>query len=147
MREGFAILDTESPNRIVYGLEDETRLDDAARLDAVYAVQLSRGIPRLVVDFATAELMKVAANAFLATKISFINAMAEMCELAGADVVRLADAMGHDDRIGRKFLNAGIGFGGGCLPKLRIFGHSFLEQASSERSTRRAFYGRSKRLT
>lgn len=117
LREGLAILDTESPNRIIYGLEDETRLDDVARLDAVYAVQLSRGIPRLVVDFATAELVKVAANAFLATKISFINAMAEMCELAGANVVRLADAMGHDDRIGRKFLNAGIGFGGGCLPK------------------------------
>ncbi len=78
--------------------------------------------PRLVTDFATAELVKVAANAFLATKISFINAMAEVCEAAGADVSQLADAIGHDDRIGRKFLNAGLGFGGGCLPKdIRAF--------------------------
>ena len=78
----------------------------------------------MVTDYATAELVKVAANAFLATKISFINAMAEVCEVAGADVVDLADALGHDDRIGRKFLNAGIGFGGGCLPKdIRAFLH------------------------
>ena len=83
---------------------------------------LATGTPRLVCDFPTAELVKVAANAFLATKISFINAMAEVCEAAGADVVLLADALGHDDRIGRKFLNAGVGFGGGCLPKdIRAF--------------------------
>ncbi len=78
----------------------------------------------MVTDLPTAELVKVAANAFLATKISFINAMAEICEVVGADVVRLADAIGHDERIGRKFLNAGIGFGGGCLPKdIRAFQH------------------------
>ena len=69
----------------------------------------------MVTDHPTAELVKTAANSFLATKISFINAMAELCEAAGADVTRLADAIGMDDRIGRKFLNAGIGFGGGCL--------------------------------
>jgi len=91
-------------------------------LDRVYAGPLATGTPRLVTDFPTAELVKVAANAFLATKISFINAMAEVCEAAGADVVLLADALGHDDRIGRKFLNAGVGFGGGCLPKdIRAF--------------------------
>jgi UDPglucose 6-dehydrogenase len=81
-------------------------------------------VPVVVTDFATAELVKVAANAFLATKISFINAMAEVCEATGADVVDLADALGHDARIGRRFLNAGIGFGGGCLPKdIRAFVH------------------------
>jgi UDPglucose 6-dehydrogenase len=80
------------------------------------------GTPRLVTDFPTAELVKVAANAFLATKISFINAMAEVCEAAGADVAALAEAIGHDDRIGPKFLGAGLGFGGGCLPKdIRAF--------------------------
>ena len=78
----------------------------------------------MVTDYATAELVKVAANAFLATKISFINAMAEVCEATGADVVDLADSIGHDSRIGRRFLNAGIGFGGGCLPKdIRAFVH------------------------
>src|SRR5690606_39453483 len=79
-------------------------------------------IPRLLTDYATAELYKVAANTFLATKISFINAMAELCEATGADVVQLAEAIGHDDRIGKKFLRAGVGFGGGCLPKdIRAF--------------------------
>ena len=88
----------------------------------MYAGPLATGTPRLVTDYATAELVKASANAFLATKISFINAMAEVCEAAGADVSQLADAIGHDDRIGRKFLNAGIGFGGGCLPKdIRAF--------------------------
>ena len=91
-------------------------------LDEVYAVPLAEGVPRLVTDHPTAELVKAAANSFLATKISFINAMAEVCEAAGADVTQLADAIGMDDRIGRKFLNAGIGFGGGCLPKdIRAF--------------------------
>jgi len=95
---------------------------DVALLDDVYSGPLAAGTPRLVTDFPTAELVKVAANVFLATKISFINAMAEVCEAAGADVVQLADAIGHDDRIGRKFLNAGVGFGGGCLPKdIRAF--------------------------
>ena len=87
-----------------------------------YAPVIATGTPVVVTDFATAELVKVSANAFLATKISFINAVAEVCEAAGGDVVDLADAIGHDDRIGRKFLNAGVGFGGGCLPKdIRAF--------------------------
>ena len=122
LREGFAIQDTVAPNRFVYGVEGPLAGADVAMLDEVYAVPLASGTPRLVTDFATAELVKVAANAFLATKISFINAMAEVCEAAGADVLQLADAIGHDDRIGRKFLNAGLGFGGGCLPKdIRAF--------------------------
>ena len=86
-------------------------------LDEVYAAAIEAGTPRVVTDYATAELVKVAANAFLATKISFINAMAEIAEATGADVTQLADAIGHDARIGRRFLNAGLGFGGGCLPK------------------------------
>jgi UDPglucose 6-dehydrogenase len=122
LREGFAIVDTVAPNRFVYGVDGPCAEADVALLDQVYAAPLASGTPRLVTDFPTAELVKVAANAFLATKISFINAMAEVCEAAGADVVQLADAIGRDDRIGRKFLNAGIGFGGGCLPKdIRAF--------------------------
>jgi UDPglucose 6-dehydrogenase len=122
LREGFAIQDTVAPNRFVYGVDGPSADADVALLDEVYAGPLASGTPRLVCDFATAELVKVAANAFLATKISFINAMAEVCEAAGADVVQLADALGYDDRIGRKFLNAGVGFGGGCLPKdIRAF--------------------------
>lgn len=123
LREGHAVQDTLSPDRLVYGVADGSE-DHAAVsvLDEVYAVPLSTGTPRLVTDHPTAELVKAAANSFLATKISFINAMAEVCEAAGADVTRLADAIGMDDRIGRKFLNAGIGFGGGCLPKdIRAF--------------------------
>ena len=93
-----------------------------AVLDEVYATPLSEDTPLVVTDYATAQLVKVAANSFLATKISFINAMAELCESTGADVTRLADAIGYDDRIGRRFLNAGLGFGGGCLPKdIRAF--------------------------
>ena len=122
LREGFAIQDTLAPNRFVYGVDGPSAGADVALLDEVYSGPLATGTPRLVTDFPTAELVKVAANAFLATKISFINAMAEVCEAAGADVVQLADAIGHDDRIGRKFLNAGLGFGGGCLPKdIRAF--------------------------
>jgi UDPglucose 6-dehydrogenase len=122
LREGFAIQDTVAPNRFVYGVDGESADADVALLDEVYAAPLATGTPRLVCDFPTAELVKVAANAFLATKISFINAMAEVCEASGADVVLLADALGHDARIGRKFLNAGVGFGGGCLPKdIRAF--------------------------
>jgi UDPglucose 6-dehydrogenase len=122
LREGFAIEDTVAPNRFVYGVDGPSADGDVALLDEVYSGPLASGTPRLVTDFPTAELVKVAANAFLATKISFINAMAEVCEAAGADVVQLADALGHDDRIGRKFLNAGVGFGGGCLPKdIRAF--------------------------
>ncbi|MFE6256869.1 UDP-glucose dehydrogenase family protein [Agromyces sp. NPDC057865] len=119
LREGFAVKDTIEPDRLVYGVDDER---DAAVLDEVYATAIAAGTPRIVTDFATAELVKVAANAFLATKISFINAMAEIAEATGADVTRLADAIGHDARIGRRFLNAGVGFGGGCLPKdIRAF--------------------------
>ena len=122
LREGFAIEDTVAPDRFVYGVAGPTAEADVALLDTVYAGPLATGTPRLVTDYATAELVKASANAFLATKISFINAMAEVCEAAGADVAQLADAIGHDDRIGRKFLNAGIGFGGGCLPKdIRAF--------------------------
>lgn len=116
LREGFAIQDTLTPDRLVYGIRDGDD-DLIAVLDAVYQPIIERGTPRLVMNFATAELVKVAANSFLATKISFINAMAEISEVVGADVTALADAIGHDDRIGRRFLNAGIGFGGGCLPK------------------------------
>ena len=122
LREGFAIEDTVAPDRFVYGVNGSHAEADVALLDEVYAGPLATGTPRLVTDFPTAELVKVAANAFLATKISFINAMAEVCEAAGADVVKLAEAIGHDERIGRKFLNAGVGFGGGCLPKdIRAF--------------------------
>lgn len=121
LREGFAVADTLRPDRLVYGVragDDES----VALLDEVYASALAAGTPRIVTDFATAELVKTAANAFLATKISFINAMAEIAEATGADVTTLADAIGHDARIGRRFLNAGIGFGGGCLPKdIRAF--------------------------
>lgn len=97
-------------------------MDAEKVLDTVYARIVADATPKVVTDYATAEMVKTAANSFLATKISFINAMAELCEATGADVKQLADAIGHDDRIGRKFLNAGLGFGGGCLPKdIRAF--------------------------
>jgi UDPglucose 6-dehydrogenase len=131
LREGFAIQDTVSPDRIVYGLppvgasgEPSPRTRAAKDvLDHVYHDQIiNQRIPLVVTDYATAQLVKVAANSFLATKISFINAMAELCEATGADVTQLATAIGHDDRIGPKFLRAGVGFGGGCLPKdIRAF--------------------------
>ncbi|AGW42341.1 UDP-glucose 6-dehydrogenase [Leifsonia xyli subsp. cynodontis DSM 46306] len=123
LREGFAVKDTVSPDRLVYGVPSGEAGERAARiLDEVYARAVGAGTPVIVTDYATAELVKVSANAFLATKISFINAMAEIAEAAGADVTRLADAIGHDARIGRRFLNAGVGFGGGCLPKdIRAF--------------------------
>ena len=124
LREGFAVEDTLRPDRLVFGLPGGDAAAGPRRV-------LRRGLRRRrspraprssSTDFATAELVKVAANAFLATKISFINAMAEVCEATGADVTLLADAIGHDDRIGRQFLNAGLGFGGGCLPKdIRAF--------------------------
>ncbi len=121
LREGFAVKDTLTPDRLVYGIGPGDGLAEA-QLDEVYATALSTGTPKVVSDYATAELVKVAANAFLATKISFINAMAEIAEVTGADVTQLADAIGHDARIGRRFLNAGVGFGGGCLPKdIRAF--------------------------
>lgn len=123
LREGHAVADTLQPDRFVYGVSDGSEDHPAvAVLDDVYAMSLAAGTPRLITDHPTAELVKASANSFLATKISFINAMAEVCEASGADVTRLADAIGMDDRIGRKFLNAGIGFGGGCLPKdIRAF--------------------------
>ena len=129
LREGFAVEDTLHPDRFVYGLPTDeagavTAAGEAAKalLDEVYATPLSDGTPLVVTDYPTAQLVKVAANSFLATKISFINAMAELCEATGGDVTQLADAIGYDVRIGRKFLNAGLGFGGGCLPKdIRAF--------------------------
>jgi UDPglucose 6-dehydrogenase len=123
LREGFAVQDTLHPDRLVYGLPADGDGEVAERmLDEVYAPIVERGTPKVTTDYATAEMVKTAANSFLATKISFINAMAELCEATGADVKQLADAIGYDDRIGRKFLNAGLGFGGGCLPKdIRAF--------------------------
>lgn len=114
LREGFAVADTMSPDRLVLGVEDET---SEIILRSIYASALEADTPLIVTDFETAELVKVAANAFLATKISFINSFAEVTETIGGDITVLADALGHDARIGRKFLNAGVGFGGGCLPK------------------------------
>src|SRR6202050_389276 len=114
LREGFAVQDSLPPDRIVLGV---TSSGAEELLRRVYATALATGTPLLVMDLETAELVKVAANAFLATKISFINAMAEVCEEAGADVIPLAEALGYDTRIGRRFLSPGLGFGGGCLPK------------------------------
>jgi len=121
LREGYAVHDTITPDRIVIGTrESESRTEELAR--EIYAQPLAQDTPFIVTDLQTAELVKVSANAFLATKISFINAVSEICEIAGADVVALADAIGIDKRIGRKFLGAGLGFGGGCLPKdIRAF--------------------------
>jgi UDPglucose 6-dehydrogenase len=119
LREGFAVQDTLRPDRIVVGVESE-RTEKLLR--EVYATPVGQGSPFVVTDFPTAELVKTAANSFLATKISFINAMAEVCEAADGDVAKLAEAIGYDERIGSKFLRAGIGFGGGCLPKdIRAF--------------------------
>ncbi|MBM9504946.1 UDP-glucose dehydrogenase family protein [Actinacidiphila acididurans] len=119
LREGFAVEDTLHPDRIVVGVSGE-RAETLLR--EVYAGPIAEGTPFVVTDYPTAELVKTAANAFLATKISFINAMAEVSEAAGGDVAKLAEAIGYDDRIGHKFLRAGIGFGGGCLPKdIRAF--------------------------
>ena len=119
LREGFAVEDTLRPNRLVVGV-----VNDSAEqmLMEVYATNLKEKTPWVRADLPTAELVKVAANSFLATKISFINAMAEICEAAGGDVTVLAKAIGYDPRIGSRFLQAGIGFGGGCLPKdIRAF--------------------------
>ena len=124
LREGFAVKDTLEPDRLVYGLSTNPEHADHAKtvLDECYAAILRTGTPRLLMDFQTAELVKVSANSFLATKISFINAMAQVCDATGANVTQLAEAIGLDDRIGKKFLRAGIGFGGGCLPKdIRAF--------------------------
>lgn len=123
LREGWAVHDTIAPDRIVIGIPgDESGARAADILREVYHTAVAADTPFIVTDYATSELVKVSANAFLATKISFINAMAEIAEATGADVTQLADAIGHDARIGRRFLGAGIGFGGGCLPKdIRAF--------------------------
>jgi len=119
LREGFAVDDTLNPNRLVVGVTND-RAEEI--LKEVYAKNLENGTPWVRADLPTSELVKVAANSFLATKISFINAMAEICEAAGGDVTVLAKAIGYDPRIGSRFLQAGIGFGGGCLPKdIRAF--------------------------
>ena len=119
LREGHAVDDTLHPDRLVFGVRDAI---SEATLCEVYATLLADGTPLLVTDFATAELVKVSANAFLATKISFINAMAEVCEATGGDILTLSTALGLDPRIGPQFLRAGLGFGGGCLPKdIRAF--------------------------
>jgi UDPglucose 6-dehydrogenase len=119
LREGFAVEDTLRPNRLVVGVTND---DSEKILKEVYAINLKENTPWVRADLPTAELVKVAANSFLATKISFINAMAEICEAAGGDVTILAKAIGYDPRIGSRFLQAGIGFGGGCLPKdIRAF--------------------------
>ncbi|KGI66497.1 UDP-glucose/GDP-mannose dehydrogenase family protein [Mycolicibacterium rufum] len=121
LREGFAVHDTLHPDRIVVGVQRDSQFAEAA-VRALYAPLLHDGVPFLLTDLQTAELVKVSANAFLATKISFINAISEVCEAVDADVTTLADALGYDARIGRRFLNAGLGFGGGCLPKdIRAF--------------------------
>lgn len=124
LREGFAVKDTLEPDRMVYGLPADTDLAERATavLDEVYARIIAAGTPRLTMDYATAELVKISANSFLATKIGFINAVAQVCDAVGGDVTALAQAIGLDDRIGRRFLRAGLGFGGGCLPKdIRAF--------------------------
>jgi UDPglucose 6-dehydrogenase len=119
LREGFAVEDTLKPNRLVVGVTSDSA---ETKLKELYKKNLAEGTPWVRSDLPTAELVKVAANSFLATKISFINAMAEICEAAGGDVTVLAKAIGYDPRIGNKFLQAGIGFGGGCLPKdIRAF--------------------------
>jgi UDPglucose 6-dehydrogenase len=121
LREGFAVHDTLHPDRIVLGVQAGSVHAEGA-IRELYALLLGEGVPFLLTDLQTAELVKVSANAFLATKISFINAISEVCEAVDADVTLLADALGYDPRIGRRFLNAGLGFGGGCLPKdIRAF--------------------------
>jgi UDPglucose 6-dehydrogenase len=125
LQEGVAVEDVLRPNRVIFGVHSEwarSMLYSAHKGVFDLAATEDREVPVVLTDFATAELVKVAANAFLATKISFINAMAEVCEAAGADVTQLARSIGYDPRIGNKFLRAGLGFGGACLPKdIRAF--------------------------
>jgi UDPglucose 6-dehydrogenase len=130
LREGHAIADTRLPDRIVIG---STNADAITKIKDIYQPQLVNQVPFLVMDVSTAELVKVSANAFLATKISFINAISEVADIAGADIVALAEAIGLDPRIGNKFLAAGVGFGGGCLPKdIRAFIASSQEIGAGE---------------
>ena len=134
LREGYAVQDTVAPDRIVLGRIEGGRAEALTR--EVYAPILARDTPFIITDPETAELVKVSANAFLATKISFINAIAEVCDAVGADVTAVADAIGYDARIGRRFLNAGLGFGGGCLPKdIRAFMARAGELGASEALT------------
>ncbi|BCB77064.1 UDP-glucose/GDP-mannose dehydrogenase family protein [Phytohabitans flavus] len=147
LREGYAVDDTMKPDRLVFGVSSPWAEE---QLRAAYAPVLAQGTPVVVTDLATSELVKVAANAFLATKISYINAMAEVCEGTGADVRDLAAALAYDDRIGGRFLKPGLGFGGGCLPKdIRAFLHraeelgvgqavSFLREVDDINKRRRA---------
>jgi UDPglucose 6-dehydrogenase len=114
LREGAAVGDSLLPDRIVLGASSQQAAD---RLKQIYARPIDQGVPVLVMDLETAELVKMSANAFLATRLSFINVLAEVCEATGADVTALAAALGHDERIGRRFLTPGLGYGGGCLPK------------------------------
>jgi UDPglucose 6-dehydrogenase len=133
LREGKAVRDTLHPDRLVFGVTSEYA---EKSLLEVYAKIIDDGTPHITTDLATAEMVKVAANAFLATKISFINAMAEVCEVANADVVTLSQALGYDERIGRRFLQAGLGFGGGCLPKdIRAFSARAGELGASDALT------------
>ncbi|GAB1824210.1 UDP-glucose dehydrogenase family protein [Herbidospora sp. RD11066] len=121
LREGFAVDDTLRPDRLVFGVSSDWARE---QLEASFRPIIDNDTPVVVTDLATAELVKVAANSFLATKISYINAMAEICEATGADVRHLAKALAHDDRIGGRFLQPGLGFGGGCLPKdIRAFAY------------------------
>jgi len=121
LREGFAVEDTMRPDRLVFGVSSPWAL---SQLESAFAPLLEASVPVVVTDLPTAELVKVAANSFLATKISFINAMAEVCESTGADVQQLAESLSYDPRIGGRFLRPGLGFGGGCLPKdIRAFIH------------------------
>jgi len=130
LREGTAIEDTLHPDRLIFGVVSE--YGEKLLMD-VYSSIIEDGVPYLTTNLPTSEMVKVAANSFLATKISFINAMAEICEIADADVVTLSRALGYDDRIGRRFLNAGLGFGGGCLPKdIRAFGARAGELGASD---------------
>lgn len=134
LREGFAVQDTLHPDRIVLGKANGGKAEKISR--GVYTAMLEANTPFIVTDLPTAELVKTSANAFLATKISFINAIAEVCDAAGADISAIADAIGHDARIGRRFLNAGLGFGGGCLPKdIRAFMARAGELGASEALT------------
>jgi UDPglucose 6-dehydrogenase len=127
------VRDTLHPDRLVFGATSEHA---EKSLLEVYAKIIDDGTPYITTDLATAEMVKVAANAFLATKVSFINAMAEVCEVANADVVTLSQALGYDERIGRRFLNAGLGFGGGCLPKdIRAFAARAGELGASDALT------------
>lgn len=133
LREGMAVRDTLRPDRLVFGVTSENA---EKTLLEVYGQIIEGGTPYITTDLATAEMVKVAANAFLATKISFINAMAEVCEVADADIVTLSEALGYDERIGRRFLNAGLGFGGGCLPKdIRSFSARAGELGASDALT------------